>query len=152
MSQAIQDVSPVVQSVEIQASPEHVFRLFTEPDELVKWWPDAVTLEPRVGGRLQLGFEGRGEVWGEITRFEPGRALGFTWIRGVAPEITTQIEVSFEDLGDGRTRVELVHSGWEAVPEDQVAEWRAIHDAGWRHFLGCLADLAEGRPVDKSFG
>jgi hypothetical protein len=37
------------------------------------------------------------------------------------------------------------------VPEDQVVEWRAIHEAGWRHFLGCLGDLAEGRPVDKSW-
>jgi uncharacterized protein YndB with AHSA1/START domain len=152
MSQAAQDISPVVQSVDIQAPPDRVFELFTDPDELVKWWPDAVTLEPRVGGKMELQFEGRGEVWGEITRFEPGRALAFTWIRGVAPDITTRVDVSLEDLGDGRTRVELVHSGWEAVPEDQVAEWRTIHDLGWKHFLGCLADLAEGRPVDKSFG
>jgi uncharacterized protein YndB with AHSA1/START domain len=152
MSQAVQDVSPVVQSVEIRATPDRVFELFTDPDELVKWWPDAVTIEPRVGGRLHLSFEGRGEVWGEITRFEPGRALGFTWIRGVAPDITTSVDVSFEDLGDGLTRVELVHSGWEAVPDDMVAEWRMLHDAGWKHFLGCLKDLGEGRPVDKSFG
>lgn len=152
MSQALQDVSPVVQSVEIRATPDRVFELFTDPDELVKWWPDAVTLEPRVGGKLQLTFEGRGEVWGEITRFEPGRALGFTWVRGVAPDITTSVDVSFEDLGDGRTRVRLVHSGWEAVPDEMVTEWRAMHDAGWKHFLGCLADLAEGRPVDKTFG
>jgi uncharacterized protein YndB with AHSA1/START domain len=152
MSQAVQDVSPVVQSVEIRATPARVFELFTEPDELVKWWPDAVTLEPRVGGKLHLSFEGRGEVWGEITRFEPGQALAFTWVRGVQPDVTTRVDVSFEDLGDGRCRVELVHSGWEAVPEELIAEWRAIHDAGWRHFLGCLTDLAEGRPVDKSFG
>jgi uncharacterized protein YndB with AHSA1/START domain len=152
MSQAAQDVSPVVQSVEIRATPVRVFELFTEPDELVKWWPDAVTLEPRAGGKIHLSFEGRGEVWGEITRFEPGKALAFTWVRGVQPDITTHVAVSFEDLGDGRCRVELVHSGWEVVPEEVLAEWRAIHDAGWRHFLGCLADLAEGRPVDKTFG
>jgi uncharacterized protein YndB with AHSA1/START domain len=107
MSQAV-DVSPVVQSVEIGATPDRVFELFTEPDQLVKWWPDAVRLEPRVGGKMHMTFEGRGEVWGEITTFEPGRALGFTWIRGVAPEITTRVDVSFEDLGGGRTRVELV--------------------------------------------
>ena len=101
---------------------------------------------------MHLTFEGRGDVWGEITTFDPGRALGFTWIRGVAPDITTQVEVSFEDLRDGRTRVELVHTGWEAVPDEMVAEWRTIHDVGWAHFLRCLCDLAEGRPVDKTFG
>jgi uncharacterized protein YndB with AHSA1/START domain len=151
MSQAV-DVSPVVQSVDIRATPDRVFELFTDPDQLVKWWPDAVTLEPRVGGSMHLTFEGRGDVRGEITTFEPGRALGFTWVRGVAPDITTRVDVSFEDLGDGRTRVELVHSGWEAVPDEMVAEWRTIHDLGWKHFLGCLSDLAEGRPVDKTFG
>ncbi|MFL6018800.1 MAG: SRPBCC domain-containing protein [Gaiellaceae bacterium] len=151
MSQAV-DVSPVVQSVEIDATPDRVFGLFTEPDQLVKWWPDAVRLEPRVGGKMHMTFEGRGEVWGEITRFEPGRALGFTWIRSVAPDVTTRVDVSFEALGEGRTRVEVIHTGWEAVPDELVAEWRTIHDVGWKHFLGCLADLAEGRPVDKTFG
>jgi uncharacterized protein YndB with AHSA1/START domain len=151
MSQAV-DVSPVVQSVEIGATPDRVFELFTEPDQLVKWWPDAVRLEPRVGGKMHMTFEGRGEVWGEITTFEPGRALGFTWIRGVAPEITTRVDVSFEDLGGGRTRVELVHSGWQAVPDELVAEWRTIHDVGWKHFLSCLSDLAEDRRVEKTFG
>jgi uncharacterized protein YndB with AHSA1/START domain len=129
-----------------------VFELFTEPDQLVKWWPDAVRLEPRVGGKMHMTFEGRGEVWGGIATFEPGRALGFTWIRGVAPEITTRVDVSFEDLGGGRTRVELVHSGWQAVPDELVAEWRTIHDVGWKHFLSCLSDLAEDRRVEKTFG
>jgi uncharacterized protein YndB with AHSA1/START domain len=152
MSETAQDVTPVVQTIEIDAPPERVFELWTMPEELVKWWPDAVELEPRVGGSMKLQFEGRGEVWGEFTRFEPPHELAFTWIRGVAPEITTQVEVSIEDLGGGRSRVELVHSGFENVPTDQAAEWRAIHDAGWRHFLGCLRDLAEGRRVDKTFG
>ncbi|MDQ4030452.1 MAG: SRPBCC domain-containing protein [Actinomycetota bacterium] len=151
MTQTTHDVSPVVQTIEIDAPAERVFELWTRPEELVRWWPDAAELEPRVGGRLKLEFEGRGEVWGELTRFEPPNGLGFTWIRGIAPEVTTYVDVTIEDLGNGRSRVELVHSGFENVPQDQVAEWRAMHDAGWIHFLGCLADLAAGRHVDKQF-
>ena len=151
MTEAGQDLSPVVRTIEIDAPAERVFELWTKPEELVRWWPDAAELEPRVGGRLKLAFEGRGEVWGELTRFEPPKGLAFTWIRGVAPDVTTLVEVTIEDLGDGRSRVELVHSGFERVPADLVAEWRSLHDAGWRHFLGCLADLAEGRQVDKEF-
>jgi uncharacterized protein YndB with AHSA1/START domain len=151
MSETTQDITPVVQSIEIDAPPERVFELWTTPEELVKWWPDAAELEPRVGGSVKLQFEGRGDVWGEFTRFEPPNALAFTWIRGVAPEITTQVEVSIEDLGEGRSRVELVHSGFEGVPENQAAEWRGLHDAGWKFFLEKLADLAEGRPVDKTW-
>jgi len=96
-------------------------------------------------------IEGRGEVDGTVTRFEPPGALAFTWVREVAPDIETHVEVELTELEDGGTRLELRHTGWEAVHEDQVAEWRGIHAAGWRHFLGCLEDLAEGRPVDKSW-
>jgi uncharacterized protein YndB with AHSA1/START domain len=145
-------MTPVVCTVEIAAPREKVFSLFTTPQELVRWWPDAVTLDAKEGGDMRLEFEGRGVVRGTITRFEPPSALGFTWIRDVAPDVVTQVEVELTELEDGGTRVELRHTGWEAVPEEQVAEWRAIHEAGWNHFLGCLRDLAEGRPVDKTFG
>ena len=51
---AAHDLSPLVQSVEIDASPERVFELFTDPDQLVRWWPDAVRLDPRVGGPVRV--------------------------------------------------------------------------------------------------
>ncbi|MGH3071464.1 MAG: SRPBCC family protein [Gaiellaceae bacterium] len=152
MSNPAPDLSPVVQRVEIAASPAHVFELFVDPEQLVRWWPDAARLEPRVGGRIELDFGARGDVSGEITRYEPPHALGFTWIRSVAPDVTTHVEVTIADDGSGGSHVELVHTGWEAVPAEDVAEWRAMHGAGWAFFLRCLADLAEGRPVDKSWG
>src|ERR671921_712341 len=99
MSSAAHDLSPVVQTVDIAAPPERVFQLFVDPEQLVRWWPDAARLDPRLGAR-----------------------------------------------------VELVHSGWEAVPTELLGEWRALHGAGWTFFLSCLRDLAEGRAVDKNWG
>jgi uncharacterized protein YndB with AHSA1/START domain len=151
MSQAVQDVSPVVQTMEIEATPERVFSLWTEPEELVRWWPEAAVFEPRVGGAVRLEFK-QGNVTGEVTRFEPPIALAFTWVRNDFPEYPTQVDVSITDLGEGRSRVELVHSGWDTLPGDFVAEWKAIHNAGWQHFLSVLDDLVAGRPVDKAFG
>lgn len=144
-------LTPVVCTVEIAAPRERVFELFTTPERLVEWWPDAASFEAREGGEVRLEFEGRGEVTGTVTRFDPPAALGFTWVRGVAPDVVTQVDVELSELDGGGTRVVLAHTGWDAVPEDQVAEWRAMHEAGWRHFLGCLRELAEGRPVDKSW-
>jgi uncharacterized protein YndB with AHSA1/START domain len=144
-------LTPVVCTLEIAAPRERVFMLFTTSEELVRWWPDAVAFDPREGGEIRLEFEGRGVVRGTVTRFDPPNALGFTWVRDVARDVVTHVDVELTELEDGGTRVELRHTGWEAVPEDQVEEWRAIHEAGWRHFLGCLRDLAEGREVDKSW-
>jgi uncharacterized protein YndB with AHSA1/START domain len=142
---------PVVRTVEIRATAERVFELFTDPEQLVRWWPDAARLDARLGGRLELEFEGRGDVSGEITRYEPPHGLGFTWVRGVAPDIATHVDVTITPAGEDAVVVELVHSGWEAVPEELVDEWRALHSAGWAFFLGCLAELAEGRPVNKAW-
>jgi uncharacterized protein YndB with AHSA1/START domain len=136
-----------MRSVEVVATPERLFALLTEPDALVRWWPDVAELEPRLGGRVRMAFRG-GEsvVTGEVTRFEPPHALAFTWVRAEMPAVTTRIELSVTALEAGRSRVDVVHAGWEQAPE-----LRPMHDAGWSHFLGCLVDLAEGRPVDKTF-
>lgn len=141
------ETAPIVRSVEIQATPERLFALLTEPEALVRWWPDLADLEPRLGGRVRMTFRG-GEsvVTGEVTQFHPPHSLGFTWIRAETPDVTTRVEFAVSALDAERSRVEVVHSGWEQAPE-----LRPMHDAGWSHFLGCLADLAEDRPVDKTF-
>lgn len=147
MADPAPETSPIVRSVEIAATPERVFELLIEPEALVQWWPDVAELEPRLGGAIRMEFRG-GEsiVTGQVTSFEPPHRLGFTWIRAESPGVTTRVEFTVAALANDRARVEVVHSGWELAPE-----LRPLHDAGWRHFLGCLVDLAEGRAVDKSF-
>jgi uncharacterized protein YndB with AHSA1/START domain len=141
------ETAPIVRSVDVATTPEQLFPLLVEPEALQRWWPDVAELEPRVGGRVRMEFRG-GEsiITGEVTRYEPPRAVAFTWVRAEQPEITTFVELTVTELGADSCRVEVVHSGWEHAPE-----WRPMHDAGWAHFLDCLAALAEGRPFDKQF-
>lgn len=135
------ETAPIVRSVEIGAPPERVFRLLTEPEELVRWWPDSAELDPRLGGRLRFEFlGGEAVVTGVITRFEPPTALAFSWFPSQKPDHETRVEFTLEPAGEGASRVEVVHSGWEGA-----AELRPMHDEGWGHFLGQLVDLAEGR-------
>jgi uncharacterized protein YndB with AHSA1/START domain len=147
MSQAEQRVDAIARSVEIRTTPEQLFPHLIDPKSLVRWWPDVAELEPRLGGRVRMEFlGGESVVTGEVTRFEPPHALGFTWVRDETPDVTTRIELTVTPLDETRCRVDVVHSGWEHAPE-----LRPMHDLGWAHFLGCLADLVEGRPVDKTF-
>ena len=138
---------PIARSVEIATPAEQLFPLLVEPESLQLWWPDVAEFEPRKGGRVRMVFRG-GEsiVTGEVTRFEPPRAVAFTWVRGERPDVTTHVELTVTELDAGRCRVDVVHSGWEHAPD-----WRPLHDAGWSHFLSCLAALAEGRPFDKTY-
>jgi uncharacterized protein YndB with AHSA1/START domain len=139
--------APIARSVEIEARAASVFPLLVEPRSLEQWWPDVAELEPRLGGTVRMVFRGGSSVvTGEVTRFEPPRALAFTWIRDEQPDVSTLVELTVTELAPDRCRVDVVHSGWEQAPE-----LRPMHDAGWAHFLACLGALAEGRPFDKTF-
>jgi uncharacterized protein YndB with AHSA1/START domain len=132
----------VAQAVEVDAPPERIWQLLTDPTELPRWWPDAAELEPRVGGRVVLTF-GPGDVSGEVTTWDPPGALGFTWEASNMPGVRLHVAFTVDDLGDGRSRVSVVHSGFEDTP----AEAREAVAGGWAHFLPRLADVAreEGR-------
>ena len=127
----------VTQSVEVDAPRERVWQLLTEPEALTKWWPDAAQLEPRPGGRVVLNF-GPGDVTGEITEWEPPSALGFTWDASNMPGVRLHVAFTVDDLGGGRSRVQVVHSGLAGAP----AEAREGVSHGWAHFLPRLAEAA----------
>ena len=127
----------VTQSIDVNASRERVWELLTDPGELTRWWPDAAELEPRLGGRVVLTF-GPGHVNGEVTHWEPPQALGFTWEATNMPGVRLHVLFTVDDLGDGRSRVGVVHSGLAAAP----AEARDAVAHGWAHFLPRLAEAA----------
>jgi uncharacterized protein YndB with AHSA1/START domain len=127
----------VTQAVDVEAPRERVWQLLTDPAELPRWWPDAAELEPGVGGRVVLNF-GPGAVSGEITHWEPPAALGFTWEQSNMPGVRLHVAFTLDDLGDGRSRVSVVHSGFEAAPPEARD---AVVD-GWEHFLPRLAQAA----------
>ena len=129
--------SDVSQAVEVDAPPERVWDLLTNPAELSRWWPDAARLEPRVGGRIVLEF-GPGDVTGEVTRWEPPTAIGFTWEASNMPGVRLHVDFTVDDLGDGRSRVHVLHSGFADAP----AAAREAVVGGWEHFLPRLAQAA----------
>ena len=115
------------------APRERVFRAFTAPAQLVKWWGPkgftvpACTLDVRPGG-----------AWRTVMR--PPERLVFTWgweedgARGHETVVTIEL---FE--APGGTRLELTQERFET--EDS----RDRHRHGWSSCFDCLeAALAEG--------
>ena len=127
----------VTQSIDVDAPRERVWSLLTEPGELPRWWPDAAELEPRLGGRVVLTF-GPGAVSGEVTHWDPPRELVLTWEQSNMPGVRLHVLFTVDDIGDGRSRVGVVHSGLAEAP----AEARDAVTHGWAHFLPRLAEAA----------
>ena len=132
-------IPAVRKSVVVPWSVERSFRRFTA--EIADWWPlstysvgedksDTVTMEGRVHGRIfETLQDGTEAEWGRITAWDPPRRVAFTWYPGRTEETRQEVEVTFFSAGGG-TRVELVHTGWERIPE-KPREMRDGYDSGW---------------------
>lgn len=123
-------MSAVLVAVRVPATPEETFDAFT--DDIGLWWrPSALfQLTPRGDGTLAFDGQNRlittlpnGKVFeiGRVTAWERGARLAFTWRQATfTPDQVTQVEVTFQALGD-ETRVTVTHRGWDTIPQEHVA-------------------------------
>ena len=132
-----------------RAPPDRVFRAWTDPIELAKWWgPEGLTapevdLDVRDGGAWRTVMEApdgqRMTVSGVFREIRPPERLVMTW--GWIGEDgerghETEIEVTFEGVPEG-TKLRLVQRVFDSV------EQRNFHNEGW---MSTFNDL------DKVFG
>jgi len=133
--------------VVVAVDPERAFEAFTS--EINRWWKldspfwndkerrTAIRFEPHVGGRFIEVYDEDGEGFeiGRVTAWEPGYRLGYTWRQSDWPEdAVTDVEVTFAPV-EGGTRVRVVHSGFERLPESvEIAggyQWGLEMLLGW---------------------
>lgn len=140
----------IVESVEIAAPRERVFRAYVE--EIDAWWPRrgtyrysfapattepaSIRFESGAGGRFVETFaDGSEYEIGRIERWEPPHRLGYTW-KAPGWQQASTVEVTFTELAGDRTRVEVVHADLIAAIEDGYA-------AGWREILAAFTAAVE---------
>lgn len=149
---------PVRQSVLVRGSRPHTFEKFV--GKMGAWWPlipfsagkdqvRGVTVERHVGGRVyETWADGTEHAWGKVLVYQPPERFAITWRVFSVP---TEVDLTFAVLGPALTQVSLVHSGWEKLPADQLAEdcvlpggylGRAF-DKGWAIILAKCAEAAE---------
>lgn len=136
-------IDPIRLTFEVDCPPEHAFRTWT--DGIATWWPAdhtitaadglQVVLEGRTGGRIfERTSDGVEHEWGEVTIWEPPTRLGYLWHLRRDRADATDVEIRFVDRGDGATRVEIVHGGWERLGAEGET-WRDRNHGGWATLL-----------------
>ena len=93
-----QEITEIRKSIIIVATPEVVFKAITETNELTKWFPDHVILEPNVGGKVRFSFYKEQNkmdrdyiVEGSIIEFIPNKKISYTWQYKDIPEFPETI-------------------------------------------------------------
>jgi uncharacterized protein YndB with AHSA1/START domain len=139
--------SPTAVSTEIdvEAGAEHAFRVFTEG--IGTWWDEGhhilqaplaeMIFQPYAGGHIiDRGTDGSECRWDRVLAYEPPARVCFSWDINLQwqiepdPARTSEVEITFTELGPGRTRVVLTHrhldrhgDGWE--------DMRSAVGSGW---------------------
>ena len=128
------------------APREKVFRAWTDPEEVKKWFhppgyeTPSAEIDLRVGGKYRLGMRKLpdGEVFylsGSYREVRRPERLVYTWQWEAEPELgDTLVTVQFHDRG-GSTEVVLTH---ELFPTEKA---RQEHERGWSGGLDNLVKI-----------
>src|SRR5689334_9745156 len=95
----------------IQASPETVFRYFTDSARWASWWGAGSSIEPRLGGAVRVLHPGGIEAGGEVLELESPRQIVFTYgyVNGKPiPVGASRVTIRLEPH-EGGTRLHLLH-------------------------------------------
>ncbi len=123
----------------LSASPEAVYRAWTEPDRMARWLSPVghaeANVDLRVGGRFTVVMVGEGrliEHAGEYLEVDPPRRLAFTWRSEHTGPDRTVVTVTLKPANGG-TDLTIVHEGLSG-------EAIASHRGGW----GAMTERLEG--------
>ncbi|NOY27971.1 MAG: hypothetical protein GXP62_19065 [Oligoflexia bacterium] len=149
------DLSPrsIQRDVQLPASPEQVFSMWTTSAGLARWWVSDARIELSLGGAFTLrflldqppGLQGSEDC--RILSWLPNRMLSFSW--NAPPHLPTRGQrtlVVLEFLAEkGGTRLVLNHHGWPTSGlADEASGWPktlAYFEQAWTAVLARLAQV-----------
>lgn len=150
-----------------QCSLERAFEAFTR--DFGQWWPlathhigaaaaETAIIEPFVNGRwFERAMDGTECNWGRVLAWDPPRRLVLSWNITTHwqfdPNFQTEVEVTFQEAGAGRTRIVLEHRHLERYgAEAEKMRSTFDSDGGWGGILRQFASTVEGRQEQMADG
>jgi uncharacterized protein YndB with AHSA1/START domain len=152
----------VEREILIEARPEVVWGVITEPEQISRWFSDDADVEGRAGadGTLTWKPGGRGGekdsdlvVPIRVVDAEPFSRFSFRWNHpeGAKPDQSNSALVEFSLTEEaGGTRLRVVESGIDAVTHDDETRARYLdeHGHGWGKHFGELLDYVASKPSE----
>jgi len=140
-------------TIVIRATPETVFRYFTDSARWAKWWGPGSTVDARPGGQAYIRHPNGIEVLGDVLEVRSPECFTFTYgfVGGKPiPPGSSRVTIRLEPDADG-TRLQLLHEFAEAQVRDD-------HVQGWRYQLSVFSNVVSSEvyagaagPVDAWF-
>lgn len=128
----------------IAATPDALYRAWTEPELLGRWFGTVVAADVRIGGRYRVEIhESDGTVngfVGEYLTLDPPHTVAFTFTHIAQTEADRisgeTVTVTFAPIGAGQTELVLVNA-WNGPPAEP-SDYQALQEG-----FGVWLDLLE---------
>lgn len=149
MNPILQDV--IEKEVLVRASKERVYLAIADPEQIVKWFPDAIegSLAPGERPLLDFGEYGKSPIF--VVAAEPYDYFAYRWLPGgdympgfrgdVLTQPNTLVEFRLTDVADG-TLVKLTESGFASLPTEFYEGALKDNNGGWDFMLDRLGKYA----------
>ncbi|WP_316504628.1 SRPBCC family protein [Nitrosopumilus sp.] len=102
----------------INASTSRVYDAITDMRQLSQWFPDVISIEPKVGGKVVFRSPNSlsnisDTIEGKIIKLEKNKKLTYTWFHPDVPNFPLmRVSWNLEQMEKNKTRVMIVHSGF----------------------------------------
>ena len=137
----------VDRTVIIRATPDIVFRFFTDTPRWAAWWGKGSTIDARPGGAIYIRHPDGTEVTGMVEELRPPERIAFTYgfVKGTPiPAGGSRVSITLYPDHAG-TRLVLAHEFADTIARDE-------HVQGWRFqlslFANVVTDEANGNAVE----
>lgn len=117
------------------ATPRSVYRAWSDPEELARWFPEQVEGSLAVGTRTTLVWPQQ-RVWWHVQEATPDRVFSFRWPWLDNERLVTTVRVTIVPVGFG-SRIEL-EDGPFPIDEPGVLDAWAEAIEGWAEALAQL--------------
>lgn len=139
MNTAVQD--SILREIVLRAPKERVYRAITEPDQIVKWFPDGIEGKLEKGERPVFDFGDYGKVAIYVVASDPYDYFAYRWVPSVGAsaedplkQANTLVEFRLEEVSEG-TRLRLSETGFASLPQEVIEKSLQDNNEGWDYML-----------------
>ncbi len=131
----------------IAASKEKVFDAISNPEKVVKWFPETLEGKYAIGEQPIFGFGEHGKNQILIVDSKPHHYFSYRWVPGANHFIgdltkvkTTLVEFSIEEIDGKNCKLTLTESGFSSLPFEIMENSFKQNSGGWDFMLGRLKE------------